>query len=142
MADEILRVSAKEAHSLLAEDYRFLDVRTVEEYGAGHPAGAYNIPVMHRGPAGMAENPDFVQVVQQHFALDAKLVLGCKAGGRSLKAAGILRAAGFCDVVDMRPGWAGKRDAFGSLSEEGWQAAELPTELVTPGRDYDSLCSV
>lgn len=141
MSDDIRRVSAKEAHELLADGYLFLDVRTIEEYAAGHPVGAYNIPVMHRGQPRLVNNPDFLSVVQKHFEKDTKLVVACKAGGRSLKAAAMLVAAGFSQVVDMRPGWGGKRDPFGALVEEGWQAADLPNERTTEGRDYATLSS-
>ena len=68
MSNELNRVSAAEAHALLGQGYCYLDVRTVEEYAAGHPVGAFNIPVMHRGQSGMTENSEFLQVVEATFA--------------------------------------------------------------------------
>lgn len=45
--------SASEALDLLQKQgYEYLDVRTVEEFQAGHAPGAVNIPVMVRGPGG------------------------------------------------------------------------------------------
>ena len=44
-----------DAKALLDGDaaWKFLDVRSVEEFEAGHASGAWNIPLFHRGPAGM-----------------------------------------------------------------------------------------
>ena len=41
----------------------------------------------------MAPNPAFQAVVEGNFAKDAKIVVGCKSGGRSLQAAALLEAA-------------------------------------------------
>ena len=137
----VTRVSPEEADSLVREhDHAYVDVRSIPEFEAGHPAGAYNIPLMHKTAAGMQPNPDFVSDVEAHFGKDDKLVLGCRSGGRSLRAAQMLLAAGFTHVVDQRAGWDGARDAFGQLQEPGWEAAGLPTATTaTPGRDYPSL---
>ena len=62
------------------------------------------------------------------FPSDAKIVVGCKAGGRSLRAAQALVAAGFTNVVDQRAGWDGARNPFGQVTEPGWAAAGLPRE--------------
>lgn len=137
----IERVSPHEADRLLREDgYVYLDVRSIPEFEAGHPSGAYNIPIMHQTAAGMRPNPDFMAVVQTAFATDTKLVLGCRSGNRSLTAARALVQAGFEFVVDQRAGLAGARDAFGQLQEEGWEAAglEMSTE-AHPERSYEAL---
>jgi rhodanese-related sulfurtransferase len=73
------------------------------------------------------------------FATDAKLVVGCKAGGRSRRAAEALTAAGFTNVVDQKAGWDGVRDAFGALKEPGWSPSNLPSETSTPGGSYAEL---
>src|SRR5690242_4170302 len=106
-------VDPKDCPALLAAGYAYLDVRTVEEFEAGHPAGAFNAPVMTRGPAGVQPNPDFARVVAAKFAKDAKLVVGCQAGGRSQRACAELAAAGFTGIVDMSAGFGGGRDAMG-----------------------------
>ena len=81
----------------------------------------------------MQPNPEFLSVMEQAFAKDEKLVLGCKSGGRSKRAATLLTGAGFTDVVDMGAGWDGSRDAFGRLTP-GWSASTLPKEVGTTER--------
>lgn len=135
----IPRVSPGDAKKLLDEGYTYLDVRTVAEYAAGHPTGAHNVPVMIQSPQGMAPNPDFLEVVEANYPRDAKLVVGCKAGGRSAKAAEILAAAGFTALVDQRAGFEGARNAFGGLTEPGWAPAGLPIETETASGSYAEL---
>ena len=131
----VKRVSPEDARELIdKQGYAYLDVRSVPEFEAGHPSGAFNVPLMHLGPAGMSPNPDFLNVVQKAFPPDAKLVLGCKAGGRSLRAGEMLQAAGFTQIVDQRAGFDG------NPAEAGWRPRGLPTSVeAKPGRAYDSL---
>jgi rhodanese-related sulfurtransferase len=124
---EIKRVSPAEAKRLVDEDgYVYIDVRTIPEFEAEHPAGALNVPLMHAGAAGMEPNRDFVAVMSSAFAKDAKLVLGCKGGARSLRAAGVLVQQGFTNIVDQRAGFEAARDPFGQVTEAGWKGAGLP----------------
>ena len=126
----------------MGRGYVYLDVRTVPEFDAGHPAGAYNVPLQLAGEQGMVDNPDFLAVVQASFARDQPLVLGCRSGNRSRSAALLLLQAGYRDVVDQRAGYSGARDAFGQLQERGWQDEQLPcAQEALPGRDYESLSS-
>ena len=131
----IKRISPEEARDLVdTGGYTYLDVRSVPEFEAGHPTGAYNVPLLHMGPGGMSPNPDFLSVVQKSFPADAKLVLGCKGGGRSLKAAELLQSSGFTSVVDQRAGFEG------NPAEPGWRPRGLPTSAkAEPGRAYESL---
>src|SRR3954453_18841208 len=95
-------VTPAEAKRLIDEEgYRYVDVRTEEEFEAGHPAGAVNVPVAF---AGMRPNREFVGVVEANFPKDAKLVLGCKSGGRSARAAEMLVDSGYASVVNMDGG--------------------------------------
>ena len=135
----ITRVSPEEAKKLVDEGYTYLDVRTVTEYAAGHPTGAQNIPVMIQSTQGMAPNPDFLDVVAATYAKDAKLVVGCKAGGRSLRAAEMLVGAGYTNVIDQRAGFDGARNNFGAVVEPGWAPSGLPVEKETPGVSYPEL---
>ena len=135
------RVSPQEAKTLLDEGWTYLDVRTPAEWAAGHPVAAPNVPWALTGPAGMTPNPDFLRVVDRVFGKDAKLVVGCKAGGRSLKAGQALIAAGFTNIIDQRAGYEGPRDAFGKIVEKGWSPEGLPTETATPGQSWDELKS-
>lgn len=138
----ISRVSPPEAKKLIDEQgYTYLDVRSEQEFAAGHPAGAHNIPLMHSGPKGMTANPDFMDVVTAVYPKDTKLVVGCMAGGRSAKAADAMAAAGFTAVVDQRAGYKGVRDSFGAVTEPGWEGAGLPIETATPGGSYAELKS-
>ena len=116
-------VSPTAAKELLAGDAVYIDVRSIPEYESGHPAGAFNIPVLHRHAAGMVPNPEFVRVVQAHFAADAKLLVGCQSGARSMRACEALVAAGFVDVANVTAGFGGSR------TERGWQDLGFPVEF-------------
>lgn len=136
----VRRVSPTEAAALLGEGYVYVDVRSVPEFEAGHPRGAYNVPLLHSGPGGMQPNPAFLSVMEARFPKASKLVIGCQAGGRSLRAAELLAAEGYANVVDQRAGWGGIRDGFGSVTEAGWQRAGLPSATeADPGHGYAEL---
>lgn len=118
----------------------YLDVRTPEEFAAGHPPGAYNVPVLTRGAAGVEPNQEFVATVSKHFSSDAKLVVGCAAGGRSMRACDLLAEQGFTELVNMHGGFSGAQDQLGNVVQQGWAALGFPVETeVQPGRDWDAL---
>src|SRR5260370_40681121 len=96
------RISPQEASEKLAAGCTYVDVRTIQEFEAGHPPGAVNVPIMLAAGAGMVQNPDFVPVMRAAFLKDAQIIVGCKAGGRSLRAAQTLLAEGFAHVLDQR----------------------------------------
>jgi rhodanese-related sulfurtransferase len=123
------RVSPADANALIEkEGYSYVDVRSVQEFQAGHPKGAYNVPLLDMGPMGMAPNPDFLKVMEKAFPKDSKLVVGCKMGGRSLKAASMLDGAGFANVVDQQAGF------------DGWRPAGLPVSTdAAPDRSYAGI---
>jgi rhodanese-related sulfurtransferase len=136
----IQRVSPAEAQQLMNEQgFLYLDVRSEPEYAAGHPVGSHNVPLMNAGPGGMEPNPDFLAVVQANFPKDARLLIGCKAGGRSFKAGEVLINAGYTGIINQGAGFEGPRDAFGALIEKGWGPAGLPVETVTAGGSYAEL---
>lgn len=135
----VRRVLPKEAETLLAEGYVYVDVRSVPEYDEGHPTGAYNVPLMHAGAGGMAPNPEFVAVMERTFARDARLLLGCRSGQRSMRAAEQLAAAGYGDLVDLSSGFDGNRDGFGRVVTEGWRGAGLPVETGSGARGWAAL---
>jgi rhodanese-related sulfurtransferase len=135
---KLTRVSPAEAHRLMAEEgYLYLDVRSEPEFGAGHPAGALNVPLLHPGKWGMEPNAEFLAVVEAVLAKDAKIVVGCRTGHRSLNAAAKMIAAGFTAIVEQRAGTEGARDPFGQLVEPGWIDAGLP--FTTEGGSYAEL---
>ncbi|MEO6577054.1 MAG: rhodanese-like domain-containing protein [Polyangiaceae bacterium] len=135
------RVSPEDAHALVTNDaYRYVDVRSEIEFADGHPAGALNVPFLLMGEGGLVPNGDFLEVMETAFPKDAKLVLGCKGGNRSLRAAKALGAAGFTNIVDQRAGWDAARDEFGQVSEPGWSRLGLPVEDgATDDRSYAAV---
>jgi rhodanese-related sulfurtransferase len=136
----IPRITPAQAKKLMDEEgYIYLDVRTQPEYVAGHPKGARNVPLMHSGWGGMQDNNEFMEVMTANFPKDAKIIVGCKSGQRSAKAAEILAAAGYTNLVDQRAGFEGTRNSYGSVTEPGWGTLELPSETETPGGSYPEL---
>jgi rhodanese-related sulfurtransferase len=136
----VKRVTPSEAAALLAEGWSYLDVRSIPEFEEGHPVGAANVPLLHLSSGRMSPNADFQKVVSANFSPDAKLVVGCKAGGRSLQAAALLEAAGYTSVVDMRGGFHGERDGMGRVTTPGWVDSKLPIETAAPAeKTYATL---
>ncbi len=134
------RISPKEAKALQDEGWTYLDVRSEGEFEKAHPAGAINIPLLHAAPAGMSPNPDFMRVVETVLSKEAKVVVGCLSGGRSLRAAQMLEAAGYQNVADQRAGFGGAKDPTGRVTEPGWAAENLPVETGRPPqRSYSDL---
>lgn len=134
------RVSPAEAHALVQDGFTHVDVRSVPEFELEHPAGAFNVPLLDQGPAGMVENPAFLAAMEALFPRDSRLVLGCRGGNRSLRAIRQLAAAGYTQLVDQRAGFDAARDPFGQILEPGWKAAGLPVEVGAGGdRSWASL---
>jgi rhodanese-related sulfurtransferase len=131
----VKRVLPKEAAALLTEGYKYLDVRSVLEFEAGHPTGAYNIPLADMVPGrGMAPNPAFFEQVAKHFAKDAKIVCGCQSGGRSLRAAEALISMGYTGMVELATGYGG------SGAGPGWKDSGLPVATkAEPGKSFAEL---
>jgi len=130
----VRRVTPQEAKALMDEGYVYVDVRSIPEFEKGHPEGAYNVPLLHMGPAGMAPNADFGAVMQRHFAKDSKLVVGCKMGGRSAQAGQLLESLGYTNVVDQKGGFEGQPGS------PGWSPAGLPVATrAAAGRSYETL---
>jgi rhodanese-related sulfurtransferase len=131
----VKRVLPAQARELIeTEGYVYVDVRSVPEFAAGHPEGAYNVPLLNAGPAGMSPNPDFLAVMQKAFPKDAKLIVACKMGGRSAQAAAVLEGAGYASVVDQTAGFEGGPGA------PGWRPAGLPVSQDSlPERTYEGL---
>ena len=127
----IRQVTPTEASRELSSDPSavYLDVRTHEEFDAGHPAGARNVPVMLFGAGGRPQpNPEFLAVVQRYLSPATKLVVGCRSGVRSQTACELLAQAGFADLANMRGGFGGSDDT------PGWADNGLPVETGGTGR--------
>ncbi|PIA35565.1 hypothetical protein AQUCO_03500135v1 [Aquilegia coerulea] len=109
-------VPVRVAHELLQAGHHYLDVRTAEEFSAGHALGAVNIPYMFKAGDGMKKNPDFLVEVSKRFGKDDEIIVGCQSGRRSLMAATDLSTAGFTGVTDIAGGYS------------AWRQNGLPTE--------------
>jgi len=102
--------------------------------------GAYNVPLLHMHDGRMIPNQHFLEVMGRVFKKDARIVVGCRTGRRSLQAAEFLLGAGFSEVVDCRGGFMGEADMFGRVIEAGWSQVGLPiAQAPEPGRAYPEL---
>lgn len=118
MSDPFTRISPAEAWAKMETGVPYLDVRRPDEFAGGRPKGAVNVPL----------DDAFLPAVEAKYDKSAPIIVGCEAGGRSLRAAKALAAAGFTAVFDQRAGWGGARDPFGQVTEPGWSKTGLPTE--------------
>lgn len=82
-------VDSARAREMVGQGATLVDVRSPEEFGAGHIEGAINVPVGELA-ARMAQIPK-----------DKAVVVYCRSGMRSARAAGALREAGYKDVYDL-----------------------------------------
>ncbi|ATQ73645.1 sulfurtransferase [Massilia violaceinigra] len=82
-----------------------LDIRGTDEFAKGHLRDAKNIPL-----ADLSS-----RIAELDKAKNKTIVVVCQTGARADKAAKILEAAGFTDVVGLDGGLT------------AWQAAGLPT---------------
>lgn len=80
---------------------QIVDVRTPREFYEGHIANAVNMDVTSDDFESKIENLDKEKPVMVY----------CKAGGRSAKAAGILKDKGFKQVYDLDGGMIGWNEA-------------------------------
>ena len=132
------------ARRMNEEGYVYIDVRSIPEFEQNHPDPAVNIPILHADlrTGQMIPNPDFLQVVQANYATDVKLVMGCRSGQRSARAAEVLLQNGYETVVNMQCGFEGERNPFGQVVNPGWAEMGLPTcEENSEGVSYDSLAA-
>lgn len=139
----IKEITPQQAHGVLSADPSavYIDVRSEREFANGHPVGAVNIPVAFSDPArGMVLNPDFVSVVEKNFSKDKKIIVGCQAGPRSNRAAGMLLEAGYHDISNLLGGFGGMRDQMGTVIAPGWASSGLPVSNDNgEGVSYGSL---
>ncbi|HXU01899.1 MAG TPA: rhodanese-like domain-containing protein [Polyangia bacterium] len=85
-------IQGADARKLVAAGAHLVDVRSPEEYARGHLPGAVNIPVQELdrrlGEVGPA---------------DRELIVYCRSGHRSTRAAQVLREHGFTKVHNLGP---------------------------------------
>jgi rhodanese-related sulfurtransferase len=133
----IPEIDTEQAAKMLRADPQavYLDVRTEPEFTAGHPAGAFNVPVFFFDAARRpVANADFERVVEAAFPKQTKILVGCQSGVRSQRAAEILSARGFADVHNVAGGFGG------SPASRGWRDSGLPVETgASDDRGYTAL---
>ena len=124
-------IATGEAFALMKKGVVYLDVRTEQEFEAGHPEGAWNLSVA---------DPDFAVVAFACFDAAAPIIVGCRSGVRSVVAAEMLEREGSAEVYSRRAGWDGARDAFGRVTEIGWRKTGLPCGSgPSPDRGSEAL---
>jgi rhodanese-related sulfurtransferase len=133
----IKNLFVQEAHQQQQGGSAYIDVRSIPEFEMGHPAGAFNIPLLHldERTRQMLPNAEFVEVVRANFPVETPLLVGCQAGARSVDACQLLASAGYTNLTNVRGGFGGSHDG-----DPGWVHSALPVETAArPGRSYASL---
>jgi rhodanese-related sulfurtransferase len=141
-----LYLDATAAHQWLQQEAAatlFLDIRTLDERSfTGSPAGVdAHVPymVVAQPPRWDAKNNRYFQELNANFvqAVDAQIrakhlgkvspiVLICRSGDRSAKAADLLALAGYDNVHSVVDGYDGDVSADGERNINGWRVAKLP----------------
>ncbi len=140
----VQNITVMQAKDLLDSDreHIFLDVRTVEEFEAGHPAGTLNIPVFIKDAATgkKIKNTKFLDIVLVNVPKYANVIIGCRSGKRSIIAANMMHAVGYLHISNMLGGFSGSHNLNGEVVHPGWQSQNYPTEKGLGGdRGYDAL---
>ena len=133
----ILPLSSGEAIERTAADKSLvhIDVRSEPEFAAGHAPNAYNLPLLHAAAGGMTPNPRFVDEVAAAFPdKNTPIMVSCKAGGRSARAAVVLEGLGYTQIADQVGGWSGGNGDLGWLASGGASVTE-----ALPGHSYLEL---
>ncbi|XP_052196763.1 thiosulfate sulfurtransferase 18 [Diospyros lotus] len=105
--EQVPTVDVFAAKALVASGYRYLDVRTEEEFKKGRvdAENPLNIPYMFNSPEGRVKNPEFMGQVLSVCDRDDPLVVGCQSGVRSLSATNDLLNADFKRAYNMGGGY-------------------------------------
>ena len=85
-------IQGPDARKLVAAGARLVDVRSPEEYARGHLPGAVNVPVL-----------EIDRRLAEVGPADHELIVYCRSGHRSTRAAEILRQHGFTRVHNLGP---------------------------------------
>lgn len=87
--DASSRIDGARARALVSEGATLLDVRTGAEFRSGHVDGAINIPVGE------------IDRVKDVVDPTASVVVYCRSGARSARAAARMAGLGYADVHDL-----------------------------------------
>ncbi|MDA3920601.1 MAG: rhodanese-like domain-containing protein [Salinisphaera sp.] len=105
LSEEPTMIDHHQARQAQQDGATLVDVRELDEWQAGHAAGAVLHPV-----TAIASDSDI------GLSTDTPIVTYCKAGARAERAAELLSASGYHNVRAMAAGF------------EDWRAAGYPTE--------------
>lgn len=110
------------------ESIKIIDCRTVEEYMAGHPEMAVNIPVEIRVDGSVVNNSGFESEIKKTVSDSDTILVICRTGRRSLAASIRILKEGFKNVMNISDGFEGKKPDFFSESNagKGWKKSGLP----------------
>ncbi len=113
-ASAVKNVTLDEAEKLLKSDPKIvvIDVRTAEEYQAGHIAGAKNINIM---------DADFGKQIAA-LDKDTAYLVHCAAGGRSARACAVPEMLKLKTVYHMNEGF------------KAWEKSGKPVEKAAPAK--------
>ncbi|WP_345276438.1 rhodanese-like domain-containing protein [Litoribaculum gwangyangense] len=82
---------------VIGKDVQFVDVRTENEYQAGHIDDAVNIDI--------SNETNFKNKIQE-LDKNKPIYIYCHSGGRSNKASKIMEELGFTTIYDFSGGWS------------------------------------
>lgn len=95
--NRVERISKEEfKENLESEEYIVFDVRTVEEYQAGHIKGSKSLNFLDEA---------FESTIEQ-LPKNYKYMIYCQSGGRSAKALQKMKEAGFVHVLELEGGYS------------------------------------
>ena len=115
-----------EAHQLMAEGARLVDVRTKPElqYVGSIPGAA---AVEWQTYPGSKPNPDFLGQLETVARKDQPVMFICRSGVRSHSAADAAMRAGWKETYNVLEGFEGDKDSDGHRGTVGgWRKAGLP----------------
>ncbi len=145
-----LYLTATEAHQFVNEnnkDILFLDIRTRSEINfLGMPSNAdANIPYFmpeswsewndKKKSFKLSPNSNFLTAVEERLQQkglnkDSKIILICRSGSRSAKAANLMHKAGYSNVYTVVDGYEGDKskatESKGQRVVNGWKNSGLP----------------
>ncbi|MDP6539124.1 MAG: rhodanese-like domain-containing protein [Planctomycetota bacterium] len=75
MSHETLEPSDAHERIQREQGWHCLDVRTPEEFAAGHLPGAWNVPFGFKSPGGLVANPEFLEAIERLFGKQARMVV-------------------------------------------------------------------
>lgn len=129
VADQKVKtVEANQVSEWLSQGYKILDIRPEWEFENGHPSDCVNVPLfvedtatdpssllkkwvvagyggLWQGNRLTKENEEFPQQVKEALDMDAKVIVSCAEGLRSLCGAEVLHEMGYSNVAWLKGGY-------------------------------------